>query len=52
MDDVDSRVMEQLEAIQVRLGRVTLGISNRVGGEWGTWGGYPRGSGFYWQLRV
>ena len=33
--DVDDGVMEQLETIQVRLGRVILGISNRVSGEWG-----------------
>ena len=37
MADVEERVLEELEAIQVRLGRVILGASDRVGGECMLW---------------
>ena len=36
---VDDRVMEGLKANQEILGRVIWGVSNRVGGECGSWGG-------------
>ena len=59
--DVDDRVMEHLEAIDVGLGRVILGVSNGVSGECLLWelGWLPtrvwiamRRIGFYWWLRV
>ena len=37
MADVEDRVLEELEAIQVRLGRVILRASDRVGGECMLW---------------
>ena len=58
--DVEDRVLEELEAIQVRLGRVILGASDRVGGECVLWelGWLPmklwmaaRRIWFYWRMR-
>ena len=55
--DVEERVLEELEAIQVPLGRVLLGASDRVGGECVLWW-LPmklwiaaRRIGFYWRMR-
>ena len=60
VSDVEDRVLEELEAIQVWLGRVLLGVSDRVGGECVLWelGWLPmklwiaaRRIGFYWRMR-
>ena len=58
--EVGDKVLEELEAIQIRLGRVILGTSNRIGGETILWelGWLPiskwivaKKVGFYWRMR-
>ena len=58
--EVGDKVLEELEAIQIRLGRVILGASNRIGGETILWelGWLPiskwivaKKVGFYWRMR-
>ena len=58
--EVGDKVLEELEAIQIRLGRVILGASNRIGGETilSELGWLPiskwivaKKVGFYWRMR-